>query len=134
MTDTTQKIENTLQNTVNEILHKAVDAASATGDFLKDQIPDVCKELLAFTMVRDIMVIVFTGFLYWFFYKLVFKWTNQKLDSIDCWDMSKLISAIVGGFVVVSYSTIAIVSFLELLKVIFAPKLFLLEYAAHLIK
>lgn len=123
-----------IETTINEILHKAVDAAASTGDFLKGQIPDICKELINYTIAMDIICIILPIVAIFFCYKAVFKWTDQRCDSHGYWETDKCAAVFVSAVILMIGIPTFIVSLCELIKVIFAPKIFLLEYAAQLIK
>jgi len=122
-----------LQNTVNEILQKAIAGATQAGEFLKDQIPDVVQQLLTWKLTESavegvgcVVGVVALGIAYKKFCKLI-----ARMDT-DYFARS-LAGAFSGGGVVV-LSVASLSNLLEVLKIWLAPKVWLLEYAASLVK
>lgn len=122
-----------IQKQIAEILGQALSAAQKGGQWMAGQIPDILHQLLVWTIVKGIssaaifLTILIVGYL------STTRWTNQELDYIGWWHPSKAISCVawlVGSLV---FFLIAVTCMTSALEAIFAPKLFLLEYAAQLI-
>lgn len=120
-----------LQNTVNEILQKAISAAMAGADFLANQIPDVLQQLLLWNLSQNLALgAIFAtsaGTILTFLYKDVKKcWSDRLTDEVGAF-----LIAVFGGMAPMAASCLC---FLNALKIWIAPKVWLLEYAASLVK
>jgi hypothetical protein len=139
--DTVQKVTTTAENVVNEILVKAINAATQGAEFLKEQIPDVVRQLLLWTFWHDVIVALVWLFLLVLFWIL---WSKNLLKNakeeyakrgFDDWCIAALVPGLIGAFAsifVISQGIVA--NALEALQIAIAPKVWLLEYAAHLIR
>ena len=116
---------------VNEVLAKALEAATSTGNFVVDQAPDVVKQLLMYKTFEQSAYLL--GFLLLGTLLLsasVKFWNNSVKEDDGVYVPMFLISA-VGGVI---SSSLAFATALDLAKILLAPKIFLIEYAANLIK
>jgi len=121
-------MDTNVQSIVNDILAKAIQTATATGDFLKEQIPEVVTQLLRWSIAEHAVWIVLSSIaliISWKFWKFGKKLFTQD-DSYFPIFFATTGSTILPGICFVYHS-------LGLLKLLIAPKLWLLEYAAHLI-
>ena len=116
-----------LQKQIAAILKKALDAAQHGGQWLAGQMPDVLHQLLAWTVITGAMaalgaVAVFAAWL----------WACKRARKEDefLWAMAVIFGVLIAGL---PFSLCADAA-LDGLKALVAPKLFLLEYAAHLAK
>jgi hypothetical protein len=110
------------------ILQKSIEAATAGGEFLTGQLPDLAKQLLLFNGVTAIVWILLASV------GLVFTWRSYRwalalYKSDDDWSLTFLIPGIAG---VVSVS-IFMFNLHDFLKIALAPKLYLLEYIADIL-
>lgn len=127
------KMKENLQNTVNEALKGIIETASQIKQFSLEQIPDVLNQLLIFKFAEAIVVIVFCTI----FITLSYIWFTilvSQEKEYGMWSDSKVIASIVGGFVSALSIVCIMLSIIDILKITLAPKLYLIEYAAHLIK
>jgi len=122
-----------LENTANEALKAIISTTTEAKDFILSELPDVIQQLLMWKMAESIVhniipltviIIVTTNG-----YKC-FIWCHKNNWAEKCfsWFMPSLLFFVV-GFIV---SLIAIN--LVWLQIWVAPKVYLLEYAANLIK
>ncbi len=118
-----------LQNTVNDILQGAIAQATKGAEFLQEQIPDVVQQLLAWKLaeasiktvlgVLGIVAVVWAG-------KRLWRWVRNE----DCG-----MEPMVAFLVLPLFPCIALASnFLDAVKIVVAPKVWLLEYAAGLVR
>lgn len=123
-----------VEQTINTILQKSIDVATATGDFLKDQIPDVVKQLITFNLVSEafwtlfpLTVLIATLC----FIPRELRWAKKYSDESDTLSYMAPVGITIAGITV---GTIGFLSHITpLIELIFAPKVWLLEYAAHLV-
>lgn len=119
------KIENAEQALV-EILNKALEV----GDFMTEQAPLVVQELLLYKTITHFLGFVFLSSLMFLSVKL-FRWSELKsTDSGDIYRIYQFSSAVV--FIIAALGAIHDIA--SFIKVIIAPRLYLLEYAAELVK
>jgi hypothetical protein len=118
-----------LKETAETMLVKLINAATTTGDFIVDQIPIVIKELLAFNTAKYVVFIVF-GVALLVLWGLVLRTIWLLRDEIDR-VMCSLLSCF---FLGVPALAIFGCNLLNLLKITFAPRVWLIEYAASLVK
>lgn len=120
-------MDTNVQTIVDTILGKAIEAATSTGDFLKEQIPDVVNQLIKWTIVSNTVGVLFGSL------ALVGSYKMAKAAMASCrgyrefWAFGVVASIIPGLAMTIS-------SGMELIKILVAPKLWLLEYAAHLMR
>lgn len=113
---------------VAQILQKAIDAATSTGDFIAGQIPDLVKQLLLFSEVESGLLTLFGFSLILFSVFLVYKiWKLVKEDG-DYFPLMLILTMISIIGCIVFFSNIC-----DFIKIWLAPKLWLLEYTVHLV-
>lgn len=124
-----------LQQTINEILQKAIAATGDGVEFLKGQIPDVLQQLLAWSLCRDYMLMLVFALLIAVFpvwFRLTPKY-DPDFTTIKTMSGSRICALMFGGF----GSAICGIGFLfalfDAVQIHVAPKVWLLEYAAHLV-
>lgn len=117
-----------LADKVNDILQSSIQAAAHGAEFLKDQIPDVVKQLLLWNLCYCVLNVIFV---------LI---TVPFLVYIIKWSVEMPLRNITGVVLMIS-GTLALVvcpaivgNLYNLVKIIVAPKVWLLEYAAKLIR
>lgn len=139
---------------VEEILTKAVEAAQVAGNFVVEQAPDVIQQLLTIHLAYALFgvvcgVLLLAGF-FWLavfapFDKLyaaqeAYATNSSKHYGSAAWrTMERLEFRCYGGVIVgaacgIFGAAIAIFGGLVALKIYLAPKVYLLEYAASLVK
>lgn len=133
------------EDTLLTVLEKGIEKLEAGADFMGDQIPLLVQELLLFKgaiAVLCLMIglaILFGATMYFhklreqykFLYPKRYELEHMSADSLEfccvvTW-FAKWLSILI-GFVVTFFNA------LDLLKIILAPRLYLLEYAATLVK
>ncbi len=115
---------------INEALAGAIEAAKKTGNFVIEQAPDLIQQLVLYkTWEYSLIIAISLG---WFItsYFLI-KWAIKKIEDTDGGTLAVIIVAIILDLV----SIIAFFNTLfDLVKIVVAPKVWLLEYAAMLLK
>lgn len=137
----------TFVDAMNLLIQKTLTGVDNTVTFLSAQIPDVLRQLITFNIVKEsilILVLFIPIIIYittlahinkqkknknkgsiW-----IDKYTNDAVDYKE----SVFVLAIIGGFIVVGCGLSVIDHILNLAELVFAPKVWLLEYASDLIK
>lgn len=125
-----------MNETVNQILTKLIESVTSVQNFVLEQAPDVIQQLLAWNfysgLIWGTIGILTSLVLVCVFFKKYLPWTDT-LNYVD-----KTPGLIFGAFIFGLFLTISalvgICSLTEALKIYIAPKLWLIEYAAQLIK
>lgn len=117
----------TLQQALTKLIEKALNGIDSAGDFMAGQIPDVVHQLLIWKACSSALVMIL-GIFILFAPPLLFK---KYWDAICRSDAEPFVMVLVAtvptGFFMFVYN-------FDWLQIIIAPKLYLLEYAASLVK
>lgn len=116
-----------------QVLRNLIDAATQAGDFIKDQIPLVVQELLTFHTVKYAFMIavgtaIIAGGAFWI--RFCLKKHEASKDPFSDWNFATIpgfIAAPIGLAIFVTYV-------IGLLKITLAPRVWLIEYAAELVR
>lgn len=134
-----------LQNTINVILQKAIDAATSGAEFIKGEIPDVVQQLLTWKLMEAILGACTTVVAITIFIFIMNKWwkscneikqpTSYFSDDASAEQVAFVISSFFGlGGSVIAFFVGFIANIMEAVKIFVAPKVWLIEYAAALVK
>jgi hypothetical protein len=128
-----------LKETADALLIKLINVATATGEFIADQVPIVIKELLryyiALHLFKALLCIPFFYFGYWIFTRIT-QFCSDKNGKYDPYHRGSdyagirwlaLIPHTIGIAILVTHIP-------PLLKITLAPRVWLIEYAASLVK
>ena len=126
-----------LQKVLADIITRVTSGADAAIQFGKEQIPEVLKQLLIWNFTFSFLIwfsatAIIVGYIIWMLTKFKWWFKNQRTTTTEL-DAAVITITVVWGFI----SFIMIFVFwcnLDWLKIWVAPKLYLLEYAASLIK
>lgn len=126
-----------LQKVLADIITRVTSGADAAIQFGKEQIPEVLKQLLVWNFTFSFMVwlsatAIIVGYVFWLLIKFKW-WFKNQITTTTEQDGLYITITVIGGII----SIIMIFVFwcnLDWLKIWVAPKLYLLEYAASLIK
>lgn len=136
------------QKILVDLLQKASNGIDSAVSFSQAQIPDVVHQLLVWNFASSIIAQVFSLVVMLIVAMLLAKlafdrtsrkpWTCYKQDArlnetSDFFDIVALIS-VIGGALIVMCSIIVFNCNFDWLKIWLAPKLYLIEYAASLVK
>ena len=145
----------TLQNALSQVINAAVANAEAAKGFILEQAPDVCQQLVKYTIaeycIRMIILFMLTAVAtrisyIWVKYTFALNWEKLSWDNktkIKCnlWDASENAGTAIGigiSCVVSVLLNLALIincfCYEDAVKAYVAPKVFLIEYAADLVK
>ena len=127
-------MDNELQKQIAEVLRKALEAAQKGGEWIAGQIPDVLRQVIYWEIAVGVVSLLLFIIALRVSFLWLTKWSNQEKDRFGDWAGSKLASALGGAVMVLGTGIPELCNGISALKAIIAPKLFLLEYAAHLLK
>ena len=126
-----------LQKVLAGIITRVTSGADAAIQFGKEQIPEVLKQLLIWNFTFSFLIwfsatAIIVGYIIWMITKFKWWFKNQTSTPIEQ-DAAVCVLTVIWGII----TFIMIFVFwcnLDWLKIWVAPKLYLLEYAASLIK
>jgi len=116
---------------IEEILTELIQSVTAVKNFAVEQAPDVIVQLLAWNFYSSLilgggsLLIMIGGWLA--IWKLL-DWKQYDQDN------NVMICLIFGAISLIGFIPLTFCSFAESLKIYIAPKLYLIEYAASLLK
>lgn len=126
-----------LQKVLADIITRVTSGADAAIQFGKEQIPEVLKQLLVWNFTFSFLIwfsatAIIVGYVIWMLTKFRWWFKNQRSTTTEL-DAAVITITVVWGFI--SFiMTFVFWCNLDWLKIWVAPKLYLLEYAASLIK
>ena len=118
-----------------EILKKGLEAAEKTGNFVVEQAPDLIQQLIVWKTCEYIFLIIISiAFMF-----SLYKWHKSAMKRHDNYDyfcekIEFFIYCIYAIVVIVIFGIALFTSFFNLIQILLAPKIWLIEYAANLIK
>ena len=118
-----------------EILKKGLEAAEKTGNFVVEQAPDLIQQLIVWKTCEYIFwILISIAFLF-----SVYKWHKSAMKRYGDLDgfidePEFFIYCIYAIAVIVIFGIALFTSFFNLLQILLAPKIWLIEYASQLIK
>ena len=120
---------------IAEILKKGLEVAEKSGNFVIEQAPDLVKQLITYkTVETSICVLIEITLMYLIFryFKYLYKKTNENSDFIS--DNGLHVGAIIiTSALIIFLFFVFIYDISNLIQLIFAPKIYLLEYIAQLL-
>lgn len=120
---------------IAEILKKGLEAAEKSGNFVIEQAPDLVKQLITYkTVETSISVLIEITLMYLIFryFKYLYKKNNEDSDFIPE-NVFHIGGIIISSGVAIFMSITFIADISNLIQLIFAPKIYLLEYIAKLL-
>lgn len=135
---------NTLQEAVTSLINTSLQAFEKGTFFLQEEIPQVVQQLLLWEAVQSFLVfisgLILICLLIYFNYKQ-YKFWNKDVEKVYGCGKVKMIETDAGVFALCNLFQIIplfvvadLITNITWLKIWIAPKLFLIEYAAKLIK
>ena len=138
MTNTTEILNQTALKTIISVGTLAKEGIVKTCEIVQQQFPQLCSEIIKFNLYKNLfwvsfgLFLIFVGIL---FIILGFYLTNKHIKTKNQSYMEAGGMCIVATLFTGLFGLIFILSNItELIKCYFAPKLFLIEYFANLIK
>ena len=126
-----------LQKVLADIITRVTSGADAAIQFGKEQIPEVLKQLLIWNFTFSFLIwfsatAIIVGYIIWMLTK--FRWWQANISKTTA-GQDNTYACITSVWGVFSFCMLFVFwSNLDWLKIWVAPKLYLLEYAASLIK
>ena len=120
---------------IAEILKKGLEAAEKSGNFVIEQAPDLVKQLITYKTVETsicVLIEITLMYLIVIYFKYLHKKNNEDSSFIEVNSfhiVGMLISLVVAIFMFIVF----INDISNLIQLIFAPKIYLLEYIAKLL-
>lgn len=127
------KLKTQLLQQATDVISFVKDTAKNGADLVKEQAPILIKEILNYNLCADILRIIFPWIIV-IILACVWKKSYDKIESAD--DGFAFISSISGMLMVVMTIFAMIIFFvnaLDLIKIIFAPRLYMLEHLKRLL-
>jgi hypothetical protein len=121
-----------LQQALADLINKGVQSAEKAGDFLLSELPGVVQQVMAWNFVWSLIWFCLGVFLI-----PVVIWANVKIVKkieIEYWDGSDWFLVCLVDLVFLFPSVLLISKNFDWLKIWLAPKVWLIEYAANLVK
>lgn len=136
-----------LKDAAAQVILSALHLAEQTGAWLKGQIPDVLRQLLIFNAVGDAVTIAAFLVLAFFYARFMRAFSNKYQSAKAAYKDDKfyfgiddvpmgipsLIVSIGGGAFVLFLGIASVVNAIDLMEILIAPKVWILEYARHLL-
>lgn len=124
-----------LQNTVNEVLLNLIGGVTQAKDFILGELPDVVQQLLAWKMWESLIYFVaswiFVLLMIWYWRWVYKSW--DRLYKID-WEEPAVGAGIIVSLICAAVFAFGAVTNWDWLQIMIAPKVYLLEYAASLVR
>ena len=120
---------------IAEILKKGLEAAEKSGNFVIEQAPDLVKQLITYKTVETsicVLIEITLMYLIFIYFKYLYKKNNEDSDFIPenaFHGVGIIITSLMGIFLFFAFIT----DISNLIQLIFAPKIYLLEYIAQLL-
>ena len=122
-----------------EILKKGLETAEKTGNFIVEQAPDLIRQLLIWKTVEYSVYVILGISLIIYFYrwtKKVSKEMKENEDDFEDYFMDSFANILItiGQLSLLITGIILIAENLQdLIQIVFAPKIYLIEYSAKLL-
>ena len=122
-----------------EILKKGLETAEKTGNFIVEQAPDLIRQLLIWKTVEYSVYVILGISLIIYFYrwtKKVSKEMKENEDDFEDYFMDSFANILIaiGQLSLLIIGIILIAENLQdLIQIVFAPKIYLIEYSAKLL-
>lgn len=122
-----------------EILKKGLETAEKTGNFIVEQAPDLIRQLLLWKTVEYSVYVVIGISLILYFYRWTKKVTKEMKENEDDFE-DYFMGSIANIFRALGQITFLIIGMIlitenlqDLIQIVFAPKIYLIEYSAKLL-
>ena len=122
-----------------EILKKGLETAEKTGNFIVEQAPDLIRQLLIWKTVEYSVYVILGISLIIYFYRWTKKVAKEMKENEDDFE-DYLMGSISNIFIALGQITFLIIGMIliaenlqYLIQIVFAPKIYLIEYSAKLL-
>lgn len=123
------EMANKAEEVLATVLQKAMEVAEKTGDFVTDQAPDVVQQLLAWKFAQALVVGLMCAVVFLICAYHVYR--VLRSDRAEDWHEPVVILCTLFG---APSLMLAVPYLLDALQIWLAPKVYLIEYTANLIK
>ena len=126
-------------NLANDALKSLIESATQTKDFVIDQAPDIINQLLDWKFFENLILGIIPLVLVLISLMIVLICSrdfakNMYEDDISLKSVIFIISTVIGVGGLIGFITGGFSSLMTALQIYIAPKIFLVEYAAGLVK
>jgi hypothetical protein len=126
-------------NLANDALKSLIESATQTKDFVIDQAPDIINQLLYWKFFENLILGIIPLVLVLISLMIVLICSrdfakNMYEDDISLKSVIFIISTVIGVGGLIGFITGGFSSLMTALQIYIAPKIFLVEYAAGLVK
>lgn len=126
--------KNVMQDALVSIIQKTQQGIDASVSFLSEQIPDVIQQLLLWKFVEG-LIICAAYLVFAFTLVPTLRWAREYHKDYDACDFpGHIFVAVIMSFTSLVSCILAVKSGLTALQIYIAPKVYLIEYAASLVK
>lgn len=124
-----------LQGAVAQILDRAISGIDSSVDFMQAELPDVIEQLLMWYSVKGAILTLVGVAILFVMLRVDYK-SFKKIDSDDSMDGLDMVMyyGLLGSVARLLYFIPIMMINLEWLQIWIAPKIWLMEYAASLVK
>ena len=122
-----------LQEAIKQMIDKSVAAIEKGASFASEQVPDIIQQYLMWAMAESILFVILMAIIWLVSYKFIFVWSNQKKEYGMLSD-SKVLACIGGAMASFIAGIVGIASIFQIVQILIAPKVFLLEKFMSLVK
>ena len=124
-----------LQSKLSEILELGKQGIFQAADMIKEQMPDLCGQILRYEFIRSLGTTILGIVLFFVCLKLSF-WFYVKAKETE-WHHTTY--SVLGVYSAIGGVALFVVNIIQIyqhawLKILLAPRLFLVEYISNLIK
>jgi hypothetical protein len=125
-----------LENALSTLIIKATSGAEKMSDFLVDEIPEVLTQLLMWHGISSLVYFILSLTIMILIYPITSKLWKEiiRLDEGGCTDAAIGLSLFSIGSAICLFIFLSKITNLTWLKIWLAPKVWLIEYAATLVK
>ena len=122
-----------LQGTLNEALVSVIESAASAKDFILAETPEVIEQLLLWKMIDSIVATLLGLAILYAVYRFA-RWgyRDANKDSYEQHEVLQVLGSVASVIAVPMGVWCALQ--LQWLKILIAPKVYLLEYAAELVR
>lgn len=127
----------TMEQTLIEVINKSVSAVEKGADWMAGQLPQVAEQFLMYHLFEAIALCIFSsGYLIAYAFYLKYAFSKAECPGYSRFDTSEGVTFLVlfGGVAVIFDIGVFIINLLRVIKICIAPKVYLLEWAASVVK
>ena len=116
-----------MNENLEKAVAKAIELAEKTGEFAIEQAPEIIQEFYNWQIMQLILCIFICCIVMLIFVKN-YKYWFEKASSYDDDELVYIVLLVTFGFFSIGSIPLIILSLFDLVKILVAPKLYLIEY------